>query len=173
MVSDVQIFAQRLKQARILKIISMDQLVMLIGGMVSKQAISKYESAKMLPNSSVLIALATALDVDLDYFYRPFTFGLKQFDVSFRKKSNTTVKDLNALKVKIQDQIERYLEVEEILGNNEHEKIESIGSTLSSKEEMCKLAMGIRQSWNLGCDAIANVQDTLEAHGIKEPLKIM
>lgn len=167
MVSDVQVFAQRLKQARILKKISMDQLVNLIGGMVSKQAISKYESAKMLPNSSVLIALATALGVDLDYFYRPFAFNLDQFDVSFRKKSNTTAKDVNALKVKIQDQVERYLEVEEILGKDEHEPIESIGSNLSSKEEMCNLAMNLRQSWNLGRDAIANVQDTLEAHGIK------
>ena len=167
MVSDVQVFAQRLKQARTLKKISMDQLVNLIGGMVSKQAISKYESAKMLPNSSVLIALGTALDVDLDYFYRPFTFDLNQFEVSFRKKSNTTVKDVNALKVKIQDQVERYLEVEEILGKDEHESIESIGPNLSSKEEMCNLAMDLRQSWSLGYDAIANVQDTLESHGIK------
>lgn len=166
MVSNVQVFAQRLKQARILKKISMDQLVNLIGGMVSKQAISKYESAKMLPNSSVLIALATALDVDLDYFYRPFTFDLSQFEVSFRKKSNTTAKDVNALKVKIQDQVERYLEVKEILGKDEHEVIESTGFALSSKKEMCKLVMDIRQAWNLGDDAIANVQDTLEAHGI-------
>ncbi len=167
MIPNVEVFAQRLKQARLLKKMSMDQLVNLIGGMVSKQAISKYESAKMQPNSSVLVALATALDVDLDYFYRPFTFDLNQFEVSFRKKSNTTAKDVNALKVKIQDQIERYLEVEEILGKDEHEEIESIGSTLSSKEEMRKLAMDIRQSWNLGRDAIANVQDSLEAHGIK------
>ena len=72
MVSDVQIFAQRLRQARILRKISMDQLVALIGGLVSKQSISKYESAKMLPNSSVLIALATALNVDVDYFFRSF-----------------------------------------------------------------------------------------------------
>ena len=167
MVSDIQVFAQRLKQARILKKISMDQLVNLMDGIVSKQAISKYESAKMLPNSSVLIALAIALDVDLDYFYRPFSFDLSQFEISFRKKSNTTVKDINALKVKIQDQLERYLEVEEILGTDKHEDIESIGSTLSSEEEMNDLAKNIRQSWNLGCDAIANVQDTLEAHGIK------
>jgi Zn-dependent peptidase ImmA (M78 family) len=69
--------------------------------------------------------------------------------------------------VKIQDQVERYLEVDEILGKGEHEKIESIGPTLSSKKEMCELALQIRYSWNLGCDAIANVQDTLEAHDIK------
>ena len=77
-----QIFAQRLKQARILQKMSMDQLVAKIGGLVTKQAISKYESAKMLPNDTVLVALATALDVDADYFFRPFTFDLNPTEKS-------------------------------------------------------------------------------------------
>ena len=111
----IKIFAQRLKQARILQKMSMDQLAAKIGGLVTKQAISKYEAAKMMPNSTVLIALATALDVDADYFFRPFTFDLENFQVSFRKKSNTSAKDVSALKVRIQDEVERYLEVEEIL----------------------------------------------------------
>ena len=112
----LNVFSQRLRQARILKKISMDQLVSMIGNSVSKQAISKYEAGKMMPNSTVLTALATALDVEPDYFFRPFTFDLNEFKVSFRKKSNTSAKDVNALKVQIQDEVERYLEVEKILG---------------------------------------------------------
>lgn len=165
--TELEIFAQRLKQARILKKISMDQLVESIGSLVSKQAISKYESAKMKPNSSILIALATALDVDVEYFFRPFTFDVNQFQVSFRKKSDTSAKDVNALKVQIQDQIERYLEVEELLGK----PIETIqcseGEVISTAEQMRQLACDVRADWNLGEDAIANVQDILEAKGIK------
>jgi Zn-dependent peptidase ImmA (M78 family) len=145
----------------------MDQLVNLIGGVVSKQAISKYESGKMLPNSSVLIALAMALEVDVDYFFRPFNFDLSQFEVSFRKKANTSAKDVNALKIQIQDKVERYLEVEEILGDTSHDVLESDGEELSSQEEMYRLADELREEWKLGMDAIANVQDVLEAHGIK------
>jgi Zn-dependent peptidase ImmA (M78 family)/DNA-binding XRE family transcriptional regulator len=167
MVSDVQIFAQRLRQARILRKISMDQLVALIGGLVSKQSISKYESAKMLPNSSVLIALATALNVDVDYFFRSFGFDVNQFEISFRKKSDTCAKDVNALKVKIQDQVERYLEIEEISGKDENKVLKSEGSVITSPDEMRKLAIEVRKDWDLGCDAIANVQDILEAHGVK------
>jgi Zn-dependent peptidase ImmA (M78 family)/DNA-binding XRE family transcriptional regulator len=167
MASDVQIFAQRLKQARILKKLSMDQLVDRIGGIVSKQAISKYEAAKMSPNSTILVALSLALDVDVEYFFRPFNFDLNEFEVSFRKKANTTAKDVNALKVQIQDQVERYLEVEEILGDTAHEVLVSEGKVLSSPEEMCQLADELRGKWKLGMDAIANVQDVLEAHGIK------
>ena len=77
----------------------MDQLVFNIGGIITKQAISKYENAKMMPNSTILIALATALDVDIDYFFRPFTFDVHELKVSFRKKSRTSAKDVNSLKL--------------------------------------------------------------------------
>lgn len=163
----LKIFSQRLRQARILQKMSMEQLVAKIGGLVTKQAISKYEAAKMMPNSTVLVALATALDVDADYFFRPFTFDLDNFQVSFRKKSDTSAKDVAALKVRIQDEVERYLEVEEILGK-EKVKTEAVdGVVLVTAEQMRDMAIQIRNDWQLGLDAIGNVQDVLEAHGIK------
>lgn len=163
----LKVFAQRLKQARILKKMSMDQLVSNIGGLISKQAISKYEAAKMMPNSSVLVALATALDVDADYFFRPFTFDVNELKVSFRKKSDTSVKDVNALKVQIQDEVERYLEVEEILGKDKKPAPQMNGGLLTTASQMRDLANQLRDDWQLGYDAIGNVQDVLEEHGIK------
>ena len=145
----------------------MDQLASMIGNSVSKQAISKYEAAKMMPNSTVLMALATALDVEPDYFFRPFTFDLNEFKVSFRKKSDTTAKDVNALKVRIQDEVERYLEVEEILGKNKETVLQTDGEQLFSPVQMREQAMRLRDEWHLGHDAIGNVQDVLEEHGIK------
>lgn len=163
----LNVFSQRLRQARVLKKISMDQLASMIGNSVSKQAISKYEAAKMMPNSNVLVALATALDVEPDYFFRPFTFDLNEFNVSFRKKSDTSVKDVNALKVKIQDAVERYLEVEEILGKDKETVLKTDGEQLSTPGQMRKEANHLRDEWQLGYDAIGNVQDMLEEHGIK------
>lgn len=165
--TELEIFAQRLRQARILKKISMDKLVERIGGLVSKQAISKYESAKMKPTSTIMIAIATALDVDVEYFMRPFAFDANQFQVSFRKKSNTSAKDVNALKVQIQDKIERYLEVEELLGKGASCICCSSGPSISTPEQMRELAQDVRREWNLGDVAIGNVQDVLESKGIK------
>ncbi len=162
----LKVFAQRLKQARILKKMSMDQLVVNIGGVITKQAISKYEAAKMMPNSTVLVALASALDVDADYFFRPFTFNVKELKVSFRKKSDTSVKDINSLKVQIQDEVERYLEVEEILGKNKKLVPQMRCELLSNPSQMRDLANMLREEWKLGCDAIGNVQDVLESNGI-------
>ena len=163
----LKVFAQRLKQARILKKMSMDQLVAKIGGIITKQAISKYETAKMMPNSTVLVALATALDVDADYFFRPFTFDVNELKVSFRKKSDTSVKDVNSLKVQIQDEVERYLEVEEILGKDKQPAPQMGCGQLSNPSQMREQANKLREEWKLGNDAIGNVQDVLEAHGIK------
>ena len=165
--TELEIFAQRLRQARILKKISMDQLVRLIGGLVTKQAISKYESAKMKPTSTIMIALATALNVDVEYFLRPFAFDANQFQVSFRKKSDTSAKEVKALKVQIQDQIERYLEIEELLGKSSNNMLRSEGPAISTPEQMRELAQDVRRDWNLGEDAIGNVQDVLESKGIK------
>ena len=165
--SNIEVFARRLKQARILKKMSMEKLVQLSNGIVSKQAISKYEAGKMKPNSSVLISLAMALDVDVDYFFRPFSFDVDEFKVSFRKKADTSVKDINALKIQIQDDVERYLEVEEILQKEIVPLPKYIGDTLSTSRQMRELAIKLRSDWKLGNDAIANVQDVLESKGVK------
>ena len=167
MSEQLNVFSRRLRQARILKKMSMDQLASKIGNSVSKQAISKYEAAKMMPNSTIVAALAIALDVEPDYFYRPFSFDLNEFNVSNRKKSDTSVKDVNALKVRIQDAVERYLEVEEILGKDKETVLQTDGEPLSTPAQMQEQAKCLRNEWQLGYDAIGNVQDVLEEHGIK------
>ena len=57
----------RLKLARKRSGLSLPDLAERIGHDVSAQAISKYERGKMFPSSRVLLALAKALDVSLDF----------------------------------------------------------------------------------------------------------
>ena len=90
-----EIFGARLKNARVIKGMSMDDLCTKMNNLVSKQTISKYESGKMLPNSTNLIALATALNVKPDYLLRPFTVSLDK--IEFRKKSKMSVKEEKAI----------------------------------------------------------------------------
>ena len=108
-----ELFAKRLKSARILAAISQDELVARIEGMVSKNAISKYERGEMMPNGKVLIVLAKALGVKPDYFFREFNVEIEQ--IEFRKKSKLGVKRVNAIREKVVDIVERYLELEQFL----------------------------------------------------------
>ncbi len=166
--TELEVFAKRLRQARIKEKLSMDALCEKVQGIVSKQAVSKYEAAKMMPSSSTLIALSEALNVDMDYFFQPFKFDVEEIQVSFRKKSSVKSKDTAALKIRIQEEIERYLEIEEILGKESsiYNKVET-SKVLSSPKDMAECATLVREKWQLGFDPIANVQDILEANGIK------
>ena len=108
-----ELFAKRLKNARLLSAMSQDNLVEAMGAMVSKNAISKYEKGLMMPNSAVLIQLARALNVKTDYFLRPF--GAEIENIEFRKRSVLGVKKTNAIKQKVAESVERYLEIEDLL----------------------------------------------------------
>ena len=71
------------------------------------------------------------------------------------------------MKVRIQDAVERYLEVEEILGKDKETFLQTDGEPLSSSAQMRDQANRLRDKWQLGYDALGNVQDMLEEHGIK------
>ena len=167
MQNELEIFGKRLHQARIKAQFSMEALCESMGGIVTKQAISKYEGSKMMPTSTILIALAQALKVEIDYFFRPFTFELNEFKVSFRKKASIGAKEISAIKVQIQDDVERYLEIEEILGKETQAPLTIETGPIRTPADMEECARKIRQKWNLGNDSIANVQDMLESNGIK------
>ena len=53
--------SERLKQIRLARGLSLDALVDAMGGVVTKQAVSKYETGKSQPTPKVVRALARAL----------------------------------------------------------------------------------------------------------------
>ncbi len=143
--------------------ISLEKLAQSLAAPVSKQAINKYEKGLMKPDSSVLIALANALDMKIDYFFRPFTVEVDK--VEFHKKSGFTEKMASAVKEHVREELERYLEIEQIAGSQ-------VRFTLPRKEvrtlEEAKAFAGeIRQILALGNDGISNVIEVLEDNGIK------
>ena len=164
----LQDFGLRLKQARVRAKLSLEALAQKMDGSVTKQAISKLEKGQMAPSSSTLIALATALGADINYFFRPITPDFQNLEVSFRKKSCISAKDIAALKIDIQDDIERFLEIEEILGKGGKKPyIINNEETISTASQMEQLAIKLREKWHLGFLPILNIQDTLEVNGIK------
>lgn len=160
-----EIFSKRLKSARTLAALSQDQLVEKMGNLVSKNAISKYEKGRMMPDSTILLALSKALNVKPDYFFRPFTVEIEK--VEFRKKQNLSVKKVNAIKQTVSDFVERYMEVEQFLN------IESVfdnpikNMSITNIQDIEKAALKVRSKWKLGLNALPNVIDLLEDNEIK------
>ena len=159
------VFGARLKNARVINGMSMDDLCAKMNNLVSKQTISKYESGKMLPNSTNLIALANALNVRPDYLLRPFTVSLDK--IEFRKKSKMSVKEEKAIKEKIRDKIERYIEVEEILGISSDFINPILQNAVIAPSDVCRIAEQLKAAWQLGQDGIPYIIEMLEDHCVK------
>jgi len=160
-----EIFGARLKTARVINGMSMDDLCAKMNNLVSKQTISKYESGKMFPNSTNLIALANALNVKPDYLFRPFTVSLDR--IEFRKKSKMGVKEENSIKEKIRDQIERYIEIEEILGIDSNFVNPVKDNSVIAPSDVYPIVEEVKSLWKLGQDGIPYVIEMLEEHCVK------
>src|SRR5436309_10733117 len=107
-------FAQRLTQARKMRGLSLRALAEKLEGQISHNALHKYEQGQMMPDSEVLIALADALDQDVDFFFRPPALKLKE--VRFRKVSRLVVKQEEAIIEQATDYFERCREIDQIVG---------------------------------------------------------
>src|SRR5690554_1467087 len=105
------VFSKKLLSARILNAFSQQKLA--DESDVSKQMISKYEKGLSMPSSEVLIKLAKALQVKIDYFFTPQTVELGR--LNFRKKSRLSITRLNTIKEEVKNRVSNYLEIENIL----------------------------------------------------------
>ena len=159
-------FADRLKIARKKAGLSLRELSEALGGLVSAQALGKYERGEMMPSSGTLLALAKTLEVSLDYLMGGQVATLDRVD--FRKKSGTTAKDRARVEAAVIEHVERYLTIEEILDLDSAEWHRPFPEVhLKQIEEAEALAKKLREAWQLGEDPIPNLTELLEEHGIK------
>ena len=160
-------FAQRLKLARRRSGLSLRSLSSAMDGTVSAQAIGKYERGEMMPSSTVSIALAEALDVPVSYLLSPTRVTLES--VEFRRPTSTRAKERASVEAQVLDYVDRYLQVEEILGiSTARYELPAgapypISDVVDAEDAACRL----RDSWNLGRGPIPDMTELLEERGIK------
>ena len=118
--------SERLKLARKRSGLSLRALSSGMGGIVSAQAIGKYERGEMVPSSAVAIALAGALEVPLSHLLSPSRVSLES--VEFRKLASTRARERAAVEGEVLDHVDRYLQVEEVLGIDTAEREEPDGA---------------------------------------------
>lgn len=160
---------QRLKIARAAAGLSLRELEEKIGNRVSAQALGKYERNESVPGSGILIALANALGVSVDYLVGDQEMVLE--GVEFRKKKKITSKREEAqVEARVLHMLERYLMVEELLGLRSiewHRPREAPYPVIQEVSEADRAAQSLRDHWGLGSDPISNLVELLEEQGIK------
>ena len=160
-------FSERLKIARKRSGLSLRELSSHMEGIVSAQAIGKYERGEMMPSSTVAIALAKALDVSVSYLLS--TSGVSLQSVEFRKLASTKARERAAVEAEVLDNVERYLQVEDLLGIDSSMQETHGGSPppIDSIEDAERAALALRARWNLGGGPIPDMTELLEERGIK------
>lgn len=158
----------RLKLARSAAGLSLRGLEQRMGCRVTAQAIGKYERDQSMPSSGVLIALADALSVSVDYLVGDREMVLEA--VEFRKKKITSKREEAQVEAKVLHLLERYLMVEEFLGlpSVEWDKPREVPyPVIGDPSEADRAAHSLRLYWGLGFDPIPNLVELLEDRGIK------
>lgn len=157
--------AERLAAARRMSGLSLQELSDRMDNAVSRQAIHQFEQGKTKPEADTLLALAKALGVRLDYFYR--TNAIQLDKIEYRKKQKLTKAEEIAIHEKAKDVLERYFELENL--TDAHLDFENpLGTSLiHNSEDIEKAAERLRDTWQLGIKPIPSVIEMLEEKGIK------
>lgn len=159
---------ERLRAARRMARMSQEKLARQVG--VTKQSISKYEKDAATPGSAILLALARALSVPVDFFLRPRPMP-RLSEAAYRAhRSKLGKRKLEAIKERVREWLERYLELENLVPASQRPRFKLPRGTrwrIRSADDAEAAALELRKQWGLGVDAIESLVEVLEANGIK------
>ena len=157
----------KLKVARAASGLSLRALSEQMEGLVSAQAIGKYERDEDMPSSRVLIGLASALHVEIEYLLAENEIVLEGVD--FRKKTGCTVKEEAQLEARTIQMLEGYLAIEDLLQlrSIEWEQPRSAPHPVNDLRDAEDAARSVRDDWGLGNDPIPQLAELLEERGVK------
>lgn len=158
----------RLKLARSAAGLSLRELSERIDNRVTPQAIGKYERDESMPRSGVLIALADALHVSVNYLTGDP--GMTLQSVEFRTKKVMGKRQEDSVRAMVLHRLERYLAIEEILDlpSVQWDKPRLAPyPVVHDLLEADRAASNLRHEWGLGLNPIPDMADLLEDRGVK------
>lgn len=156
---------QRLKNARLMKGLSLQALSEKLDNKISRQALHKYEKGTVEPELAMVQDIAEALEMKPDYFFREVSVDIET--IAFRKLSSLSKKAQNRIVETARDFLERYLELEKIIGKQPIVENPIKGIKINGRKDVEAAAQKLREAWGLGIDPLYNILELLEDQGIK------
>ncbi|MCZ7611416.1 MAG: XRE family transcriptional regulator [Ignavibacterium sp.] len=151
---------QRIKQFRLAKNYSLDELVAATGGIVSKVALSKYERGIIKPSNKVLTAIAKALNVKtINLAVQPI---VKVEFVAYRKGSGLSKKEQSNVECLVRAKLEDRVKIQDLLFASSKPNLPVKNFKVKSIEDVESFSVDLRSKWKLGLDPIGNLTELLE-----------
>lgn len=153
--------SKRLLQLRLAQGLTLEGLSSRMGGMVTKQSLSKYEKGLAMPRPSVLSMLAEVLGVKMAYFLSDPQTSVEI--IAYRKKTSLSVSEKNRVENLVTATLEKRVELQKYFDSDSDFNFPIRSIKANSFDDVEKAAENIRNICNLGTDPIASVTDVLES----------
>jgi Zn-dependent peptidase ImmA (M78 family) len=143
---------------------SLEELAIATGSVVTKQAMSKYERGLMLPSPGVLTALARLYGVKAAELLAAPSVEVQV--LAFRRMSRLSKRERLRVEGLVSRMLEQRVRLQEAAGARNGSDVPLGMYAPSTLEECEEIASKVRASWSLGTDPIACVTDVLEEHAV-------
>lgn len=159
-------FTIRLREARLMRHLSMEKLSELTGNAITKQSISRYEKGVMHPKQNALAALSRALGISEAYL-NGCGMGIDLPALRTSADGFLTEEQITAIEAKLSFWAERYIEKERRANRQASFTNPLQNISASSPDKIIQAADTLREQWRCGDGPISSVLRLLERKGIK------
>ncbi|WP_298406244.1 helix-turn-helix transcriptional regulator [uncultured Chloroflexus sp.] len=155
---------QRLRQLRLARGMTLDDLAQATGRIVTRQAISKYEHGQAQPSPTVLHHLAMALGVRTTDLLNSHEAQIEL--IAHRKRASLGKRQHEQMEALAQEALRDRLYLQELIGEPAQLALPLFEYPVTSLDDAETAATDLRARWGLGSAPIADLTDTLEEHGL-------
>ena len=152
----------RLKQLRFARGLSLEDLAVEMGGIVTKQALSKYELGLAKPFPVVLNRLAGTLGVKAAYLWSEPTIVCKF--IAYRKGSGLRKAEEERVESVVSQMLEDRVSLQRLIQGTGEIDLPIKGYKTKGLDEAEGFAKELREKWSLGLGPIQDVTSALEDH---------
>lgn len=151
---------ERLKQLRLARGLSLEALAAELGGIITKQALSKYELGTSQPSLVILGKLASALGVKAAHLYK--VPSVRVNFIAYRKGSGLLKREKEKVESLVREVMEERIRLQALTHPREGVNVPVQKIAVKSAEDAEHAAESLRTQWNLGIDPITNITSVLE-----------
>jgi Zn-dependent peptidase ImmA (M78 family) len=155
---------RRIRQLRMARNLSLDALSVELGGIVTRQALSKYENSQSRPSPVVLTKLAGALGVRSAYLFREPTIRVEF--MAYRKSSVLSKREQERVEAIVEQALEDRVRLQELTDQQDGSLIPVKQFVVNNLEDAELAAETMRKNWQLGLGPVSNACVTMENHSL-------
>lgn len=157
-------FGARLREIRLAKGYTLNELASKMDGQLTKQALSKYETGKAQPRPTMLMALAKALEVKAAELFAEPDYSIEC--LQYRTRAPLKPRSEERVEATLRYSLEKRLRLEDRLAVGRRPRLASNRVSVDDLMGAETAAETLRDEWELGSGPISNLTEVLERQSI-------